>query len=328
MIKHNGWARAHTNIALIKYWGKENDKFIIPTNDSISLTLNEFYTDTEVIFDSSISKNQLWINDIFISDDKLDRVNNIINYIKVKYDVSGYANIRSSNTVPTSAGLASSSSGMAALAGAAVVAASGQKPNDLTELSRIARLGSGSATRSIFGGIVQWHAGQDHNTSFAERISDAKKLNLNVLTTIINDKPKEILSTYGMKRVSQTSPFFSTWVKESKKDIRDMLMAIQNNDFSKIGELTEKSATMMHATTLTSTPPFTYFEPSSIEVIQLVTKLRKKGLECYYTIDAGPNVKILCQDKNVQEIENNIKNNLLSDIKIIKAKAGPGISFN
>ncbi|MCT7738550.1 MAG: diphosphomevalonate decarboxylase, partial [Lactobacillus iners] len=174
------------------------------------------------------------------------------------------------------------------------------------ELSRIARLGSGSATRSIFGGFVEWQKGYDDQTSFAFPINEHPQMDLTMLAVELDVSQKDISSTCGMK-IAQTSP-------------------IKNNNFTRLGELSELSANEMHSLNLTAMQSFSYFQPTTITIMNLVRNLRKNGIECYYTIDAGPNVKILCQDKNVEDICKAI-HNTLDSVKIIKSKFGPGVQI-
>ncbi|MEE6725438.1 diphosphomevalonate decarboxylase [Pediococcus acidilactici] len=320
-----GFARAHTNIALIKYWGKADSKLILPANDSVSLTLDEFYTDTIVAFSEKYSVNEFWLNGNLMPTKHMNRIERVINAVKEQYNYPGFAKIRSFNHVPTSAGLASSASGMAALAGAAVNAL--DDTNDLTNISRIARLGSGSASRSIFGGVVHWHRGTDHASSFAEQVVSEKDIDLNMVTVVVNKHQKNIKSTSGMKRTAETSPFYPTWVAESNRMVPEMLHAVKENDFTKIGELAEHSAMMMHATTLAAIPAFTYFQPDTLKVIQLVKQIREVyGIECYYTMDAGPNVKVLCQSKDVLAVRDFLRNHF-DERQLVIARPGSGIKF-
>ncbi len=164
-------ARAHTNIALVKYWGKENEELIIPANSSLSLTLDEFYTDTSVQFDESLSSDEVTLNDKVVDDKKITKFMDII---RQKTNIHTFARIESTNHVPTSAGLASSASAYAALA------AAGSKAYGINlsqkDLSRLARRGSGSATRSIFGGFAAWNKGTDDESSYGYSIEDPVKI--------------------------------------------------------------------------------------------------------------------------------------------------------
>lgn len=309
-------ARAHTNIALVKYWGKENENLIIPKNSSISLTLNEFYTDTSVLFDNHLDHDVFIINGQRIISHRLDL---FMNVIRQKAHINTFAKVKSINHVPTSAGLASSASAYAALSAAATKAA-GLTLND-TELSKIARRGSGSATRSIFGGFAAWNKGNNDNNSYGYSLQENVIMDIKMIAIIINDKPKKISSREGMKISVNTSPYYHSWIQQTNKDFNTIKDAIYNNDFTTLGTTAELNAMRMHSLTLSSNPPYLYIDYNSIKVINIVKQLRKKGIECYYTMDAGPNVKIICQSFNVDLIVNNLSREF--DNNQIKV-SGPG----
>lgn len=314
-------AIAHTNIALIKYWGKADEKLRLPYTDSLSLTLNDFYTETSVRINSV---DELWLDDEFINSKKSKRVFEFLDYFRTKYNIKENFLIKSYNHVPTSAGLASSSSAFAALAAALIKLM--ELNSSVEEISKLARVGSGSACRSIEGGFVQWHAGYDDNSSYAEQVNDGQNTDISLISVILNETPKKISSTEGMLRTKLTSPFYSEWSNVVKNDLADMKKAIDKNDFSKIGEIAEHNAMTMHALTLSSQPSFTYFEPQTLMVINYIQELRNSGILVYFTIDAGPNVKVLCQKDNVELINKKLKNKF-NDIKTIVTKPGPGIQY-
>ena len=157
------WVRAHTNIALIKYWGKKDEDLRLPTNSSLSMTLDKFYTDTKVSYDGNLDYDEFYLDGSKVDDKEALRVFKFMDYIRKNYGIKDYARIESKNNVPTAAGLASSASAFAALAKAATLSL---ELSD-EELSKLARMGSGSASRSIYGGFVKWEMGNDHDTSFA-----------------------------------------------------------------------------------------------------------------------------------------------------------------
>lgn len=316
-------ARAHTNIALIKYWGKADQKLKTPLMSSISMTLDAFYTDTTFKHDSSLTSNTFYLNDEKQDQKASQRVFAYITRLQEEFNLSDHFEIKSKNHVPTSAGLASSASAFAALA--AAFAASYHLNLSKTELSRLARLGSGSATRSIFGGFVKWNKGQGDKSSVAIPLAENPDWDLKMLAVEVNTKQKKVSSSQGMMR-AQTSPFYQDWLNRNDQEIAELEQAIQAKDFTKLGELSELSANEMHAMNLTAQPSFTYFEENTLQLINLVHTLRKQGLECYYTIDAGPNVKILCQSKNVKEIITIIQNQL-ANVKIVEASFGPGVKL-
>ncbi len=167
---------------------------------------------------------------------------------------------------------------------------------DLSErdLSRLARRGSGSATRSIPGGVSVWHAGDDAG-SFAETVP-APPMAMVVVT--INDGPKEIGSREAMRRTIATSPFYPAWVSSTTETVGDMLAACAAGDFTRIGELTESNALRMHATIEGAFPPIRYLTSRSVAVFDAVVAMRADGIEAYATADAGPNVVVLCRPED------------------------------
>lgn len=315
-------ARAHTNIALIKYWGKKDTALKTPLMSSLSMTLDAFYTDTTFIHDSSLTEDSFYLNNIKQNDNNSERVFNYIHHLQKLFNLKGHFTIYSTNHVPTSAGLASSASAFAALATA--FAKSYQLELTLTDLSRLARLGSGSATRSIFGGFVKWIKGNDQ-TSVAVPIDQKPDWDLHMLAVEVNTGVKKISSSKGMIQ-AQTSPFYLPWLERNDEEITMMENAIKSKNFTKLGELAELSANEMHATNLTTTPSFTYFETQTLKLIKLIQELRSQGIECYYTIDAGPNVKILAQKNNLSAISSAV-HTLLDNVKIVDASFGPGVTI-
>ena len=318
-----GKARAYTNIALIKYWGKKDEQLILPMNSSLSLTLDAFYTETSVQFDSTLETDLFFLNGQkqLLSNNK---ITTFLNYIRNEYG-GCYAKIESINFVPTSAGLASSASGFAALAGACAAAL------DLTlsdtELSRLARHGSGSACRSIFGGFSEWKKGTSDQDSFAVPIlSDGFENELAMLFVLVDQREKDISSRDGMKRTVQTSSFYDGWLHTIDQDMRTLKNAIAEKDFQKLGEVAEANSLKMHGTTLAASPPFTYWLPESLKVMQIVRQLRAQGIPCYSTMDAGPNVKILVEKKQLHIVKETLLNDFL-DSQLIVAYAGPGIKL-
>ncbi|CAI2598251.1 hypothetical protein AKUH1B302M_07170 [Apilactobacillus kunkeei] len=309
-------ARAHTNIALVKYWGKENEELIIPANSSLSLTLDEFYTDTSVHFDESLSSDEVTLNGKVIEDEKITKFMDII---RKKSNINAFASIESTNHVPTSAGLASSASAYAALA------AAGSKAYGLNlsqkGLSRLARRGSGSATRSIFGGFAAWNKGTDDESSYGYSIENPVKMDINMIAIILDNQPKKISSRKGMKISIETSPYYQSWIKQTTADFQIIEEAIKENDFTTLGKTAELNAMRMHSLTLSSDPSYLYINADSLKVINMVKELRETGVECYYTMDAGPNVKIICQSDKISAITDKLSDKFSNDqIKV----SGPG----
>ncbi|WP_207694617.1 diphosphomevalonate decarboxylase [Enterococcus sp. DIV0212c] len=318
-----GKARAYTNIALIKYWGKKDEHLIIPMNSSLSLTLDAFYTETSVSFDETLTEDTFFLDGKKQDPKQTAKISNFLDLVRQQQNLSLFAKVDSRNFVPTAAGLASSASGLAALAGACSEALDLQLTE--TELSRLARRGSGSACRSIFGGFAEWQKGNSDKNSFAQPIpSDKWEEELAMLFVLVDDGVKDISSRDGMKRTVETSSFYSGWLENVEPDLVTAKQAIKEKDFNKLGQVTEANGLRMHGTTLAAVPPFTYWSPESLKVMQLVRAARKQGLPCYFTMDAGPNVKILVEKKNLAALKNFLADHF-SEQQLISAFAGPGI---
>lgn len=298
-------ARAHTNIALIKYWGKADTTLMLPATSSLSMTLDAFYTDTQVVFDAQLTADTFTLDHQVQSGASLAKVSAFLDHVRALSHQSSFARVSSINHVPTAAGLASSASAYAALALAASTAAGLQL--DEKALSRLARRGSGSASRSILGDYVIWHRGQDDASSFAENVPVAPTLDLAMVAVLVSDHAKTISSRRGMADTVATSPYFSAWTTANETACAEMVRALAAGDFEQVGALTERSALMMHATTLAANPPFTYLLPQSLAIVQFAQTLRETGLAVYATMDAGPNVKLLTRATDAEEVARRVK---------------------
>ncbi|MCJ0538681.1 diphosphomevalonate decarboxylase [Enterococcus cecorum] len=322
---YKGKARAHTNIALIKYWGKADEKIILPKNNSLSLTLDAFYTETSVCFDESLTADCFTLDGVFQDEKATQKVSNFLDLFRQKANCSYFAKVESTNHVPTAAGLASSASGLCALAGAcnqALGLGLSQK-----ELSKMARKGSGSACRSVYGGFVEWEKGYDDDSSYAVPVDSAGfEEELAMIFIVVNQKQKKVSSRDGMKSTVETSSFYPVWLQEAPKDLQAIKQAILAKDFTRLGQITEANALKMHACTLAAVPPFTYWNAESMLAMDAVRNLREAGLECYFTMDAGPNVKVLCQKKDEAAILAELSKQF-RDEQLIIAHAGVGIEY-
>lgn len=317
------WVRAYTNIAFIKYWGKKNEEFILPQNNSLSLTLDAFYTETKVTFDENLDEDILILDGEEEGPKALKKAQVILDLVREMAGIQTCARIDSKNFVPTAAGLASSASGLAALAGAASLAA-GLQLNE-TELSRLARRGSGSASRSIYGGFAEWQQGTSDEDSVAVPVDDAD-WDIGMLFIIVDDNRKDVSSTEGMRRVVETSPYYEGWISSSVEDLAAIKTAIANQDLETTGEIAERSALKMHALNLSANPPFNYWSPDSIVAMRKVTELREMGYPVYLTMDAGPNVKLICKASQLEEIYAILKKDYREE-QLVMAKPGPGMQI-
>lgn len=324
-MRQVGRCRAHTNIALIKYWGKRNDELFLPMNSSLSLTLDAFYTDTEVVLDSDFTSDTFFLNDVKQDEKETEKITKFLNLFRNEVNIKTKACVKSYNHVPTAAGLASSASAFSALAGAMNQAS--DLNLDPKTLSTYARRGSGSATRSIYGGFVEWYMGEDDlsETSHAIPVDDAS-WDIGMIVIAVNTGQKKLSSRVGMKQTIATSPFYSSWVETATSDLTKMKDAIKQKDFITLGEITESNGMKMHATMLGAFPPISYWEPDSVKAIQTVKEIRGMGIPCYVTMDAGPNVKVLCKASDMAKIEEL----LLKEFKreqIIPTTVGKGIKL-
>lgn len=321
----SGKARAYTNIALIKYWGKKNEELILPMNNSLSLTLDAFYTETEVIFSDSFTDDLFYLDHELQTEAATKKISRFLDLVRIQANTNKRAKVISHNFVPTAAGLASSASGLAALAGACNEAL--RLELDKQALSRLARRGSGSACRSIFGGFVEWEKGHDDQTSYAQQIpSNGFEDELAMVFVLINDQQKDVSSRDGMRRTVETSHFYQGWLDSVEKDLRELKQAIAEKSFQKMGEIMERNGLKMHGTTLAANPPFTYWSPDSLKAMQAVRELRASGIPCYFTMDAGPNVKVLVEKKNQTAVQAKFIE-LFSRQQVILAHAGQGITI-
>ncbi|WP_099221651.1 diphosphomevalonate decarboxylase [Listeria costaricensis] len=311
-------AVAHTNIALIKYWGKRDEKLILPANSSLSLTLDQFYTKTTVEWRTDLDADRFVLDGEELQDAKVTRFMEII---RKQFATQQYASIVSENHVPTAAGLASSASAFAALSAAATAALGYDLSNE--ELSKLARQGSGSASRSIYGDFAIWEKGAlaDGSDSFAHPLHSNLTKEIAMVVAVVSDKKKKVSSRVGMKSTVETSPFFTAWIERSAVDLEDMKRALSAGDFVKVGEIAERNAMRMHATTLGAEPPFTYFQPLSLEIMDIVREMRHNGIPAYFTMDAGPNVKVICLRKDEQQIQTRLKE-IISQVYICHAGEG------
>ena len=298
MYTHSATALAHPNIALIKYWGNLDDSLRIPANGSISMNLDSLHTITRVTFSKEFPRDRLFLNNQPGSADTLARVVKFLDRIREIAGMGIYAEIHSENNFPTGAGIASSASAFAALALAATRALN----LDLSEssLSALARRGSGSAARSIPGGFVEWLPGSGDSSSYAISFAPAEHFKLVDCIAIVQARHKEIGSSQG-HALANTSPLQAARVADAPRRLDLCRRAIIDNDFNAFAGVIELDSTLMHSIMMTSTPPLFYWKPVTIEIMKRVQGWRNEGLAVCFTIDAGPNVHILCLQKDLEE---------------------------
>ena len=299
MTTSTATAIAHPNIAFIKYWGNRDSTLRLPENGSISMNLAELEARTRVTFDSSFPMDIFDLNGVRQNGASLERIVKHLNLLRGLRGISTHAHILSENNFPTSAGIASSAAGFAAVT-LAVVTAMGLEISEM-DLSRLARRGSGSACRSIPTGFCEWQKGNSDLDSFAFSIAAPQHWDLVDLIAIVSEGNKTTGSTEGHKLAS-TSPFQNTRIADSFRRLEICRNAIKAKDFQAFAEIIETDSTMMHAVMMTSHPALFYWEPSSLNIIKAVQVWRKSGIAAAATLDAGPNVHIICESKDSDSV--------------------------
>lgn len=313
-------ARAHPNIAFIKYWGNQDSSLRIPVNSSMSMNLDGLFTETSVEWNPQFASDDIEINHQPASDLAAQRVIQHLNQIRKRYSVTDFAHVRSNNNFPMGAGIASSASSFAALTLAATKAAG----LDLTEreLSSLARLGSGSASRSIPSGYVEWYAGHDHESSYAESFALSDHWNLVDVVAVVSQSHKATGSTEGHQS-AETSDLQAARVAGAENRMAVCKSAILERDFTTFAEVVERDSNLMHAVMMTSRPPLFYWLPTSLVIMQKVREWRDSGLRVCYTLDAGPNVHCLCLLPDSAQVAAALKSiDGVSEVRLASAGAG------
>ena len=311
-------AQAHPNIAFIKYWGNREDTLRLPMNGSISMTLDGLTTRTMVSFQPSLAFDELIINGREVTGAGLDRVSYILDIIRGMANVHDRAEVMTENNFPAGAGIASSASAFAALALAGNKAAG----LDLSEpeLSRLARRGSGSASRSIPGGFVEWQVGTTDEDSFAFSIAPASHWQLVDCVAIVSASHKKTGSTEG-HAIAPTSPLQAARVEDAPRRLEICRKAILERDFDSFAAIVELDSDIMHSVMMTSTPALHYWKPASLEVMNSVREWRGSGIPACYTVDAGPNVHVICPEEHAAIVEKRLRE-IPGVEKVLPARAG------
>jgi len=291
---------APTNIALCKYWGKRDAELNLPMTNSLSISLPDKGAST--LLESS-EQNEIIVNNqsIALSSSFGKRLIEFLNLFPLRSCLRVTIDVN----IPIAAGLASSACGFASLVKALNQFYAWQLSD--RELSILARLGSGSACRSLWDGFVEWHQGEraDGMDSHGELLKDTwPELNIEVL--LVSEKEKSISSRQAMEHTIKTSAAYHQWPQKIDADLRALKQAIHEKDFTLLGETAESNALMMHAMMLTAQPPIQYSTPQTLALMQKIWNLRREGLLLYFTQDAGPNLKILFLEKDKLQVNQSI----------------------
>lgn len=297
-------AQAHPNIAFIKYWGNRDEALRLPANGSLSMNLDGLYTRTTVSFQPSLPYDELIINDREVAGTALERVSSVLSLIRGLAKLDSRAEVVSENNFPSGAGIASSASAFAALALAGSQAA-GLKLSE-SELSRLARRGSGSACRSIPEGFVEWLMGSNDEDSYAVSIAEPAHWSLVDCIALVSEAHKKTGSTEG-HALAGTSPFQAARLADTPHRLEQCRRAILDRDFEAFTAVVELDSDMMHAVMMTSTPALHYWMPASQEVMNAVRSWRAEKVPACCTVDAGANVHVLCPREQASEISGRLK---------------------
>ncbi len=310
------------NIAFIKYWGNTDEALRLPANASLSMNLAGVETETAVEFSDARTTDEVMIGGEVQTGLPYDRVVAQLNVIRARAAIGQFARVESKNNFPSGAGIASSASAFAALTVAAAAAAGLSLPE--SELSALARQGSGSAARSVPGGFVEWGPGQagQPTSSFGVAIAPPEHWDLVDVIAVVSQKHKAIGSTGG-HALAGTSPLQAARVASVPERLSRCREALLARDFDRFTEVVETDSNIMHAVMMTSTPPLFYWEPITLAIIKSVRRWRAEGLPVCYTIDAGPNVHCLCPTDSAAEVERRLRENLDVTRVLVARPGGP-----
>ena len=314
-------ACACANVALVKYWGKRDPEANLPAVGSISLMLEGLEAEATI---SMRPADRFTSRGKTVPGRAYDQMVSFLDWVARTYDSETPLAVNIETNFPVAAGLASSAAIYCATATAALsfleVSASRR------ELSAIARRGSGSASRSVFGGLVEWHRGTDPggDDSFADPLLPAEDWALGMVVAILDEGQKKTSSRDAMQHVAETSPLYSGWLAAQEDDLESMRHAIHARDFPTVGRITEESTLRMHAVTMAARPAVLYWQPATLHVMEAVRELRATGLDAYFTMDAGPQVKVLCQQQDMGAVAAKLES-VPAVLRVLQARAGSGV---
>lgn len=315
-------AVAHANVALVKYWGKRDEKLNLPAVGSISLTLSGLRARATV---------ETWSrsDDRFVQDgrvvpgvaaqrmaDFLDRLSGAGPTLRAIVEAN----------FPVGAGLASSAAIFCAVTTAALSVLGRRVTRG--ELSAFARQGSGSAARSVYGGLVEWFRGDavDGSDSIAEQIAPETACDLALLAAITSEGMKRNPSRDAMRHVAETSPLYGGWLEAQDDDLVAMRRAIAADDLAEIGRIAEENCLRMHATGFAARPPVVFWTPATMAVMDEVRRLRDEGTLAFFTIDAGPQVKVLCRPRDADRVAAALER-VPGVLRVLRSGPGPGVAM-
>jgi diphosphomevalonate decarboxylase len=310
-----GYAKTHPSLALIKYWGKADLEENLPATSSLAVGLESFFTETE----AEIAKKDKVIINGEVQDES--RFANVFQRLRRYLGTKDCFEIVSNNQVPTAAGLASSSSGLSALV-ASVITIYEKNPNIQT-ISEIARLGSASAARAVFGGFTTLEAGAAYASPF---LDEHHWDDFRIVIVTISASKKAISSRMAMNLAKDTSPYYEQWLSINEEHFTQACKFLEKKDLPSLGREIRLSYMRMFSTMFSSDPPVLYWKPGSVAVLQVLEELRGEGVQVFETMDAGPQVKCFTLEADVERIRTALrKNPLVQGITVSNVAGSPVI---
>jgi diphosphomevalonate decarboxylase len=307
-------AIAHANIALSKYWGKQDGEGNHPAVPSLSVTLEGLATTTVITLEPELTSDQLELNGIAEEGSARDRAAGLLGLVRSKVGRREFARVVSHNNFPTASGLASSASGFAAMALAAVRAYA--LDVDLAQISELARTASGSSARSLFGGFVELPMNAP-----ASCVAPPEHLPLELLVCVTTEAAKETSSRAGMNLTKEQSPYYAEWLRSAPRIHEELKRAVLKADLAAVGELAERSALAMHASAFAA--GVIYFSGATIAAFQELQALRRKGHALWATADAGPHLKVIVAPKDAAHAAN-LFAQVPGVLRVIRTRPGKG----
>ncbi|MBU1085205.1 MAG: diphosphomevalonate decarboxylase [Candidatus Beckwithbacteria bacterium] len=298
--------KSPANIAFIKYWGKTNPRARVPQNNSISMCLSEMFSECEVEFRDDLKKDEInFVGEKVVKKKEIERIVEVLDRVRKLGKTKLRARVVTKNNFPKATGIASSASGMSALTLAAL-SSLGIKMSQ-RELSKLSRLASGTACRSISDGFVEWVKGENADSSYAKQLFMPDYWQICDVVAIVTKEMKKVSSTEG-HALAETSPFYETRLRGMDKKIKEIKRAMKEKNFSEFGKIIEAEALSMHAVCITSVPSIIYWNKTTLTIIKKVMEWRKGGeIESYFTIDAGPSVHVICREKDSKKIAQRLR---------------------
>lgn len=325
MSPSSATAKACANVALVKYWGKRDEELNLPATGSISLTLEEL-TATARVFRARAGRPR------FVQDGRVveglagQRMASFLDLVATRFGGDPLA-VEVVADFPVAAGLASSAAIFAATAAAGASTCEGRI--GLDELSALARRGSGSASRSIHGGFVEWTRGErdDGSDSIARPLLAPEAWDVAMAVAVVSEAKKDVGSRDAMGHVARTSPLYAGWLAAQEDDLAAMRVVVERRDLERAGTIAEENCLRMHATAIAARPPILYWAPATLEVMSVVRRTRAEGgPRGWFTIDAGPQVKVLCAGTDLDAIAARLAE-VPGVSRVIKARPGAGVQI-